>query len=175
MRVSPGTGTVLFVCACLLGLNLSAALLAGQASGPETVAVLTSIIGALLIPVFWLGSARLVDSGARRMGAANDRGRFRDHSGRTYTILLIYAALGVMAAGSHRWLPAADPVLQVIVPLLALGSLVWFMVAGVRAVRRVYDVPSLNAVTLAFLPYATLCALVVTLVLVISVVQAVAG
>ena len=50
---------------------------------------------------------------------------------------------------------------------LTLPVLCWFLTLTVLAIRAVYDVPALNALALALLPYAAVAAavLLVTLVL----------
>jgi hypothetical protein len=156
-------------------INVASALVAhpGADSAVATAALATSIVAALLIPVFWLASSLLIDAGARQMGATSAKTAFREASGRLYPILVIYGALALLAAVLGRWAPGMSAISGVVVPVLALMSLGWFVAATAVAVHRVYQVPGLSATALAFLPYGALSALLIVFVLVVSVLQAI--
>jgi hypothetical protein len=115
----------------------------------------TGIVTSLLLPVlfvaYWGVQAWLVDAGAGMLGRAGRRRAFLGASGYAFLTWIGYSVLTLgEAAAAHAGASAGATALT----WLTLPVLLWFLWMTVRAVRSVYDVPLLNAVALALLPYA---------------------
>jgi hypothetical protein len=169
--LSRGWPPVLVACAGCFAADL-VALEVGPATG-RGLAISVSAVATVLIPLFWLMSAFLIDRLARPMGGNPAMHNFLDVSGPTYVVLVAYPMLGVLDTALHRWVPAATSVGDPLVTVLALAAIATFVVLTARLVQRVYRVPALNAVALAFAPYALLTALLIAVVLVVSVLHGV--
>ena len=144
------------------------ALEVGPATG-RVLAISVSVVATVLIPIFWLMSAFLIDRLARPMGGNPAMHNFLDVSGPTYVVLVAYPVLGIVETAINRWVPGVTSVADPLVTVLALAAIGAFVVLTTRLVQRVYRVPALNAVALAFAPYAMLTALLIAVVLVISI------
>ncbi len=145
-----------------LGLDLLAVAIGG---GGRAAVVLSLALPAMLA-VFWLASAVLVNAGARLMGISGGRRKLLAVSGLTFPPLILYAAIAVVQAASLHW---GGDVLSTVVGLGALPVVCWFVGLNALAVRAVYDLPALNAIAIALLPYAALSAVLLLLVVVVSV------
>ena len=165
-NLAAGAVTVVITGLVCLGLELAAAALGTAGSA----AVILSIVVPLLLLVFWLVSALLVSAGARLMGQAPRRRELLAVSGLTFPVLVLYAAIAVVQAVSPRW---GGDALSTGVGLLALPIVCWFVALNAIAVRAVYDLPGLNAVAIALIPYAALSAALLLLVIVLSVLHSV--
>jgi len=162
-----GWPPVLVACAGCFAADLIA-LEVGPATG-RGLELSVSAVATLLIPVFWLMSAFLIDRLARPMGGNAGAHAFLSSSGPSYVVLVAYPVLGVVDTALHRWVPAATSVGDPLVTILAFAAIGTFVVLTARLVQQVYGVPALNAVALAFAPYALLTALLIAVVLVISI------
>jgi hypothetical protein len=162
-RPSLGAGAGAVALTGVLGLGLG--LLAAAVGGAGSAAVILSVALPLMLAVFWLGSALLVNAGARLMGHAPRRRRLLAVSGLTYPVLVLYAVIALLQAVSPRW---GGDALSTAVGLFALPLVGWFVALNAIAVRAVYDMPALSAVAIALLPYAALSAVLLLLVVVLS-------
>ncbi len=161
-NLAVGAVIVVITGVACLGLELAAVALGGAGSA---ALVLSLAVPALLL-AFWLVSAVLVSAGARLMGQAPRRRELLAVSGLTFPVLVLYAAIAVVQAASPRW---GGDALSTGVGLLALPIVCWFVALNAIAVRAVYDLPGLNAVAIALIPYAALSAALLLLVIVLSV------
>jgi hypothetical protein len=167
--ISRGWPPVLVACVGCFAADM-VALEVGPASG-RGVEISVSAVATLLIPIFWVVSAFLIDRLARPMGGNAAMHTFLDGSGPIYVVLIAYPVLGALDAVVQRWLPGASPVADPLVTLIAFAAIGVFVVLTARVVHRVYQVPALNAVALTFAPYALLTALLITAILVISIIH----
>jgi len=160
-RLAAGALAVAATGLAFVALELLAAAVGGQGSA----AVVLSIALPLMLAVFWLASALLVSAGARLMGHSPRRRELLAVSGLTFPVLVVYAVIALVQAVSPRW---GGDVLSTAVGLVALPVVGWFVALNAIAVRAVYDMPALNAIAIALLPYAALSAALLLVVLVLS-------
>jgi Yip1 domain len=162
-HASLATGALAVVVSGMLCLGLE--LLAAAVGGGGSAAVILSTAVPVMLVVFWLASGLLVGAGARLMGHAPRHRELLAVSGLTFPVLVLYAVITLVQAASLRW---GGAVLSTAVGLLALPVVCWFVALNAVAVRAVYDMPALNAVAIALLPYAALSAVLLLLVVVLS-------
>jgi hypothetical protein len=144
-----------------LALDLAASIVGAAGSA----AVILSVALPLMLVAFWLISGLLVGVGARMMGHEPRRRDLLAVTGLTFPVLVLYAVIALVQAASPHW---GGDSLATVVGLLALPLVGWFVVLNAIAVRAVYDAPPLSAVALALIPYATLSAVLMVLVVVVS-------
>ena len=173
---SPGSGAlslrrglpaVLLTCIACFTFDLVSVVVAPDSG--RALAVGVSAVATILIPLFWLMSAFVIDRLARPMGGRDAAGEFRDGSAAIYLVLIAYSALGALETVVNRWLPSSSSVLDVVITTLAFAVIGLFIVLTARVVQRVYQVPALNAVALTFFPFAVLSAVLMAAILMISI------
>jgi hypothetical protein len=160
-RLAAGASAVAVTGLFCLGLELAAAAVGAGGSA----AVILSVAVPVMLAVFWLASALLVSAGARLMGHAPRHRELLAVSGLTFPVLVLYALIALIQAGSPRW---GGDALSTAVGLLAFPVVCWFVALNAIAVRAVYQMPALSAVAIALLPYAALSAVLLLLVIVLS-------
>jgi hypothetical protein len=143
-----------------MGLGIASnAIAGGRASG-----VPVSLGLPVLFVVYWLMQGWLVDAGAGMLGK---RGKVREIlavSGWIFIPWIGYALLSLAEAGALRWGGPGNALVEVLA-WCTLPILGWFLTLNVLAIRAVYGIPALNALSLALLPYAVLAAAVLVLLL----------
>jgi len=133
------------------------------AAGALTQGGLSSLVTSLLLPAlfvaYWLVEAWLVDAGASMLGRSGHRRTFLAVSGFVFVPWIAYALLTLVEAAAQHSGGSGSGVAAGLA-WLTLPVLCWFLALTVLAIRAVYDVPALNALALALLPYATIAAAV---------------
>ncbi len=164
-RLGAGALSVIVTGLASLALGLAAVALGG---GGRAAVVLSLAIPGMLA-VFWLVSAMLVGAGARLMGLSPQRRDLLAVSGLTFPPLVLYAGVALVQAASTHW---GGELLATVAGWLALPVVAWFVALNAVAVHAVYDLPPLNAVAIALLPYAALSAVLLAAVVVLSALHA---
>jgi hypothetical protein len=141
---------------------------AGRAAAPAA-AIAVSLLLPVLLTLFWLASAALIDAAARVMGAPVGQSSFRALSGYAYPVMVVYAAVIVVQSAADRATGTADA--ATMIGVLNLLVLVWFVGLNAVAAQVTYRLPPLHAAVAAMLPYAALSGLLMLLIVVASVAQ----
>jgi hypothetical protein len=162
-----GLPAVLLACIACFAFDLVSVAVAPDSG--RALAVAVSAVATILIPLFWLLSAFVIDRLARPMGGHDAALEFRDGSATIYLVLVAYSAFGALETVVNRWLPSASSVLDVVITTLAFAAIGFFIVLTARLVHHVYRVPALNAVALTFFPFAVLSAVLMAAILMISI------
>jgi len=166
-RIETGLAAVLATALASMAIEVAAnALGSGGAAG-----LVISLILPLLFLAYWLLDAWLVDAGAGMLGRNGRRRAYLAVSGFAFLPLTGYAVLAFVEAAATRW-NGPGPDIASGLAWLTLLAIAWFLVLTVLAIRAVYDVPALNAVALALLPYAALSGALLLLGIVLGVLHA---
>lgn len=145
----------------LLSGIVSAAI--GVAAGVLASSGGSAVVASLVVPglfvAYWLLEAWLVDAGAAMLGRSGHRRAFLGVTGYVFVPWIAYALLTLIeAAAQHAG--GSSSALAAALAWLTLPVLCWFLALTVLAIRAVYELPALNALALALLPYATIAAAV---------------
>lgn len=140
------------------GIGIGTSFLDGSgASG-----VVSSLLVPLLVLAYWGLQVWLIDAGAGMLGRAGHRRAMLAASAPAFPTWIVYSLLTLGEAAAARSAgPGSAPAIAL--TALTLPVLGWFLALTVRAVRAVYDVPTINAFALALLPYAAVALAVVVL------------
>src|SRR4029077_3684283 len=111
------------------------------------------------------------DAGAGMLGRRGRRRAYLAVSGFAFLPLVAYALLSLIEAAASRW-AGPGPEVASAIAWLTLPVIARFLVLMVLAIRRVYGVPVLNALSLALLPSAAISAALLVLLLVVSALHA---
>ena len=130
--------------------------------GSGASGVVTSVLVPLLVLAYWGLQAWLIDAGAGMLGRAGHRRAMLAASAPAFPTWIVYSLLTLGEAAAARS-GGTGSALAIALTVLTLPVLGWFLALTVRAVRAVYDVPTINAVALALLPYAAVALAVVIL------------
>jgi len=141
----------------LVSAGISAA--AGALARSGVSSVVTSLLLPALFVLYWLVEAWLVDAGAAMLGRSGQRRAFLAVSGFVFVAWIAYSLLTLVEAAAEHAAGSGSGVATGLA-WLTLPVLCWFLALTVLAIRAVYDVPTLNALALALLPYATIAAAV---------------
>ena len=162
---APAKGAAVVVVSGVVSAGLGIATAALEGSG------LSGVVASLLIPVlflaYWWLQAWLIDAGAGLLGRAGRQNAFLAVSGYAFLPWIAYSLLALAQAGALHGGTGISGALA----WLALPVLLWFLGLNVLAVRAVYDVPVLNAIALALLPYAAFAAAVLVFSTVVGVIR----
>lgn len=117
----------------------------------------SGIVASVLLPplflAYWGIQAWLIDAAAGMLGVSGRRREFLVASARPFLTWITYSLLGLAEAAAARWIGSGSALAQALT-WLTLPVLLWFLALTVRVVRRVYEIPTVNAFALALLPYA---------------------
>jgi hypothetical protein len=164
-RLGASVAVVLTTGVASLCLNLLATVLEPRTSRGGGVAV--SLALPVLFVLFWVLGTWMVGAGATLMGAERKRRDYLAVSGQTFPVLILYAALAVVQAATLRWGGIGGTVSDM-AGFLSLPILLWFLALSTLAAQAVYRVSMMAAVALALLPFATLSAAVLILIIVVT-------
>lgn len=118
---------------------------------------LSGILASLLVPLlflaYWGVQAWLIDAGAGMLGRAGRRREFLAASSPPFLTWIVYSLVTLAEAAAVRWMGSGSGP-AIALTWLTVPVLFWFLALTVRVVRRVYDIPTVNAFALALLPYA---------------------
>ena len=162
----PRTTGGLIRASAIVGLSGCAAAVIGIGTsildGSGASGVVSSVLVPLLVLAYWGLQAWLIDAGAGMLGRAGHRRAMLAASAPAFATWIVYSLLTLGEAAAARSAgPGSAPAIALTV--LTLPVLGWFLALTVRAVRAVYDVPTINAFALALLPYAAVALAVVIL------------
>lgn len=146
--VSAGVVVLLSGCAAaLIGIGTSVL------DGSGLSGVVSSALVPLLFLAYWGVQGWLIDGGAGMLGRASNRRGILFASAPAFLTWIVYSLVTLVEAAAARFTGSGSP-LAMALTVLTLPVLFWFLALTVRAVRAVYDVPTINAFALALLPYA---------------------
>lgn len=129
--------------------------------------VVASAVTPLLFLAYWWIQAWLVDAGAGLLGRSGRQRAYLAVSGHVFLPWIVYALLTLAEAAATRSGAGVSAALA----WLTLPVLLWFLVLTILAVRAVYQVPALNALALALLPYAAVTAALLVLTAAVGVIR----
>ena len=124
--------------------------------------VVTSALVPLLFLAYWGVQGWLIDVGAGTLGRAGHRRAILVASAPAFPTWIVYSLVTLGEAAAVRS-GGSGSGLAVALTWLTLPVLAWFLALTVRAVRSVYDVPTINAFALALLPYAAVAGALIVL------------
>ena len=135
----------------------------GALDGSGLSGVVSSVLVPVLVLAYWGLQAWLIDAAATGMlGRAGRRRAMLVASAPAFPTWIVYSLLTLGEAAAART-GGSGSALAIALTVLTLPVLVWFLALTVRAIRAVYDVPTINAVALALLPYAAVALALVIL------------
>jgi hypothetical protein len=154
-----GAGAIVLLSGCASAvIGIGTSLLEGSgASG-----VVSSLLVPLLVLAYWGVQAWLIDAGAGMLGRAGHRRAMLIASAPAFPTWIVYSLLTLGEAAAARS-GGSGSALAIALTLLTLPVLGWFLALTVRTVTAVYDIPAINAVALALLPFAAVALAVVIL------------
>lgn len=130
--------------------------------GSGASGVVSSVLVPLLALAYWGLQAWLIDAGAGMLRRAGRRRAMLAASAPAFPTWIVYSLLTLGVAAAAR-AGGSGSALAIALTVLTLPVLGWFLALTVRAVRAVYDVPTINAFALALLPYAAVALAVLIL------------
>ena len=154
-----GAGAIVLLSGCasaVIGIGTS------FLDGSGASGLVSSVLVPLLVLAYWGLQAWLIDAGAGMLGRAGNRRTMLVASAAAFPTWIVYSLLTLGEAAAARTGGSGSP-LAIALTVLTLPVLGWFLALTVRAVRAVYDIPTINAFALALLPYAAVALAVVIL------------
>lgn len=158
-RTLVGAGALVLVSGCasaVIGIGTS------FLDGSGASGVVSSVLVPPLVLAYWGVQAWLIDAGAGMLGRAGHRRAMLVASAPAFPTWIVYSLLTLGEAAAARS-GGSGSALAVALTVLTLPVLAGFLALTVRAVSAVYDIPAINAVALALLPYAALALAVLIL------------
>ena len=150
----------------VVGLSGCAAAVIGIGTAALERSGVSGIVSSLLVPLlflaYWGVQGWLIDAGAAMLGRPRSRRSMLVASAPAFPTWIVYSVVSLGVAAAVRQ-SGSGSVLAVALSWLSLLVLFWFLALTVRAVREVYDVPTINAFGLALLPYAAIAGAIVIL------------
>lgn len=150
----------------IVGLSGCAAAVIGIGASVLDGSGLSGVVSSVLVPLlalaYWGVQAWLIDAGAGMLGRAGRRRAILVASAPAFLTWIVYSLVTLVEAAAARAGGSTSP-LAIALTVLTLPVLFWFLALTVRAVRAVYDIPTINAFALALLPYAAIALALVIL------------
>jgi hypothetical protein len=154
-----GAGAIVLLSGCVAGVIGIGASVLDRSGGSGIV---TSALVPLLFLAYWGVQGWLIDTGAGTLGRSGHRRAILTASAPAFPTWIAYSLLTLGEAAAVRS-GGSGSALAVALMWLTLPVLVWFLALTVKAVRAVYDVPTINAFALALLPYAAVAGALIIL------------
>lgn len=143
-----------------LGLSLLATFLEPLHSGDSRAAgVGFSVALPVLFTAVWLADAWIIDAVARLMAGAGRRMTYLITSAYAIPVLVVYEAVRVIQALIDRGATDASAQAATTVGFVNFAVLAWFVILLTIAIRVVYGLPTMSALTAAMAPSAVMAAL----------------
>lgn len=128
--------------------------------------------GSFIIPPlffgFWWLSAWCIAAGARLMGQPSRAGTLLTVSADAFPAFSLYALALLTSAILAQWDTPSAHVANAVIGWCAVLIVAWFITLTVAAIRTVYALPTLNAISLALLPSAAITTILLLFVVIVS-------